>query len=317
MRTIPSTDISVYPICLGGNVFGWTADAAESFAILDAYTGAGGNFIDTADGYNKWVPGHVGGESEAIIGEWIAKRGNRAEVVVATKVATHPQFRGLSPQNIVAACDASLKRLGIDQIDLYYAHFDDESQIMPDIAEAFDSLVKAGKIRAVGMSNLSKRRMISWLDVAEAEGFARPVAIQTQYSLAYRTEFETGYQQLALTRDMATFPYYALASGFLSGKYRSEADLAGKTRGERVRRFATPAGFALVDVLVEIAQEHGVEPSTIAIAWMLAQGVTAPIASASSASQVDGLIKAATMDLHYEDIERLEDASAPLTLEEN
>ncbi|MER6981469.1 aldo/keto reductase, partial [Streptomyces carpinensis] len=218
-----SSDLEVFPLALGGNVFGWTADQAQSFAVLDAYAAAGGNFVDTADSYSAWVEGNKGGESETIIGKWIKERGNRSDVVIATKVSQHPDFQGLSAANIKAAADASLKRLGTDYIDLYYTHFDKPEVPVEEIIGALDELVKAGKVRHIAASNISAERLKASLEFSEREGLARYVALQPHYNLVSRDTYEGELRDVAERSGLAAVPYYALASGFLTGKYRPGA----------------------------------------------------------------------------------------------
>ena len=233
MTVLGSSDLDVFPLGLGGNTFGWTSDKDTSFAVLDAYVAGGGNFIDTADSYSAWVPGHAGGESETIIGEWTAARGNRDSVIIATKVFSHPQFRGLSPKNVLAAADASLARLRTEYIDLYFAHRDDPDVPVAEAAGAFHELQVAGKIRYVGLSNYTAPRLREWLAVAAAEGFAPPVALQPHYNLVERAAYETLLAPAAAEFGLGVLPYSALASGFLAGKYRS---------ADRPRRGGAAAG---------------------------------------------------------------------------
>ena len=311
MVMIPGTDLDVFPLNLGGNVFGWTADAAGSFAVLDAYAAAGGDFIDTADMYSSWAPGNVGGESESIIGAWLAERGNRAEMVIATKVGKLPGATGLAPGNVTAAVDASLRRLGVDAIDLYYAHADDEARPIEEIAATFDALVRAGKVRALAASNFSLERARAWVEHARAHGLAAPVALQPRYSLVERADYEAGCAALAAELGLAVFPYSALASGFLTGKYGASTDAAGRARGDAVSRYLTPDGLAVVAELRQIAAARGVQPTSVALAWLLAKGVTAPIASASRADQVAPLVAATTLALQVDEVRALDEASAP------
>ena len=241
-----ATGVEIARLTLGGNTFGWTSGPEESFEVLDAYVAAGGNSVDTADVYSAWAPGNSGGESEKILGRWLAARARtsgpgRDEVVIATKVGVHPEFRGLSPENVAAACDASLKRLGLDHVDLYFAHFDDDSQPVSAMAEAFSALVDAGKVRAVGLSNLTAERMREWADYARDHSLAAPAILQQHYNLVERKAFEGEYMPLAARFGMVTESYYALASGFLTGKYRSAGDIAANAaRGEAAQRYLTP-----------------------------------------------------------------------------
>lgn len=232
---IPGTDLTIFPINLGTNTFGWTADEAGSHAVLDAFVAAGGNFLDTAESYPAWVPGNTGRESETIIGTWLAARGNRDSVVIATKVGDHPEHRTQDPEYIRTAIDASLERLQTDHVDLYYAHRDDEVTPIAEVARVFDEIVRAGKAKHVAVSNYSKDRLAEWLAVAEKENLVKPVAIQPQYSLVFRRDYETELQPLADEHNLGVFTYFSLAAGFLTGKYRTEADLAGASRGGMVQ----------------------------------------------------------------------------------
>lgn len=311
MPCIATTDIQIHQLNLGGNPFGWTTDRDSTFAVLDAYRGGGGNFLDTADVYSAWVAGNHGGESETLIGQWMAARGNRDEMVIATKVGMHPQFMGLGAPNVHSACEASLARLGIDHIDLYYAHRDDETQAIPDMAVAFDGLVRQGLVRAIGVSNFTPERIVQWLDFAAANGLHRPVALQPEYSLAARQSFETDYVAMLAEHELSVFSYFSLASGFLTGKYASAQDAVGAAREGRLARYCSDEGFALVDVLTGIAKDHQVAPATVALGWLLNRGVTAPIASASSAAQVAELVAVVDLELTRGELAALDDASAP------
>lgn len=225
LRKLGSSDLQVFPLALGGNVFGWTADEAQSFAVLDAYVAAGGNFLDTADAYSAWIPGNEGGESETVIGKWLAARSNRSDIVVATKVGAHPAYKGLSAATIKAAAEESLRRLGTDHIDLYYTHFDDETVPVEEIITALDQLVKDGKVREIAASNISPERLQASLDFSEREGLARYVALQPHYNLVSRDTYEGELQETAARAGLAAVPYFALASGFLTGKYRPGASV--------------------------------------------------------------------------------------------
>lgn len=311
MTTIPRTDLDVFPLNLGGNTFGWTSDRSTSFAVLDAFTEAGGNFVDTADVYSVWGEGHTGGESETVLGEWLAARGVRDDVVVATKVGSLPQRAGLGRDNVVAALEESLRRLGTDRIDLYYAHRDDESVPVAEQAATFDELVRSGKVRAVGLSNYSPQRLREWFETAEREHFTVPVAIQPEYNLVGRRSYEQDLAPLAREFGVAVFPYSGLASGFLTGKYRTAADLEGRARGGAAGAHLNDQGLAVVDALVDVAEARGAEPTTVALAWLLAKGVTAPIASASRPDQVPALMAAPGLALSAEEVEALDRASQP------
>lgn len=279
--------------------------------LTDQYVAGGGNFIDTADGYSAWVPGNSGGESETIIGEWLRARGNRDRVVVATKVSQHPQFRGLSASNVAAAADASLTRLGVEHIDLYYAHYDDESVPLTETAAAFDALVRAGKVRAIAVSNYTGARIREWIGIAEREGFAPPVAVQPHYNLVARARYEEDIAPVAADENLAVVPYYGLASGFLTGKYRTTEDLSKSPRGGGAGTYLNEGGLEVVDALDRIARARGAEIATVALAWLRGRPqVVAPIASASKASQLPALLASATFDLTAEEVAALDAASA-------
>ncbi|RFA12545.1 alcohol dehydrogenase [Subtercola boreus] len=311
MTRIGSSDLDVFPLSLGGNVFGWTADRNASFDILDAYTAAGGDFIDTADFYSAFAPGNHGGESETIIGEWMTARGNRSQVVVATKVSRHPDFMGLAGANILAAADASLGRLQTDVIDLYFAHFDDEETPLEETAGAFDELVKAGKVRYIALSNYSPERIEEYFAVARANGFVLPVALQPHYNLVHRNDFEETLAPIAERENLGVVPYFSLASGFLTGKYRSKDDLGDSPRASGAAKFVTPQGLAIIDALDEIGRAHGVSITTTALAWLLAKPtVVAPIASASKLSQVADLVAVANVTLAPDEVATLDAVSA-------
>jgi aryl-alcohol dehydrogenase-like predicted oxidoreductase len=311
MTVIGSSGLDVFPLGLGGNTFGWTSDRQTSFAVLDAYVAGGGNFIDTADGYSAWVPGNSGGESETIIGEWTAARGSRDSVIIATKVFSHPQFRGLSPKNVLAAADASLARLQTDRIDLYFAHRDDPDVPIAEAAGAFHELQLAGKIRYVGLSNFIAPRLREWFAVAEAEGFAAPVALQPHYNLMERAAYESSLGPVVAEFGLGVVPYYALASGFLAGKYRSASDHAGAPRQPGASRYLTSAGLAVLAALDSIAADRGVAPATVALAWLRTRPhVAAPLASARTVDQLPALLASATLDLTTDEVEALDKASA-------
>jgi len=302
--------LQIFPLNLGGNVFGWTADKQASFAILDAFVAGGGNFIDTADGYSAWVPGNTGGESELIIGEWMNTRGNRADVVVTTKVSQHPDFSGLAYDNVIEAADASLTRLGTDYIDLYHAHFDDENTPLEETVKAFSDLVHAGKVRNIGISNYSADRIDQWFEIAERDGYVKPVALQPHYNLVHRATYERELAPVAAARGLAVTPYFSLASGFLTGKYRTEADLAQSVRGGGSKSHLSTEGLAVIDALAAVADARGVAIATIALAWLRAKpNVVAPIASASRVEQLGDLLAAASVDLTAEEVAALDAAS--------
>ncbi|MCA0251962.1 MAG: aldo/keto reductase [Actinobacteria bacterium] len=305
--------LRVAPLCLGGNVFGWTADASTSERILDAYCEGGGNFIDTADSYSTWVPGHRGGESESVIGGWLRSRGNRDQVVIATKAAKHPVHRGLRPANLRICLDGSRRRLGVETIDLYYAHADDPHVPTAEWAGAFDAMVKQGAIRHWGLSNFTAERVAEVLEIVAAEGLTPPVALQPHYNLVHRSEVETsGLRELVQQHRLALVPYYGLAAGFLTGKYARDEVIHG-ARAARVKGFATEPGFAVLDAVLALADELGTEPATIALAWLRQQpGVTAPIASVSDPDQLPALLASMTLKLSRAQLNRLNKVSAGL-----
>lgn len=311
---IARTDIETAPLAFGGNVFGWTADRDASFAVLDAFTAGGGDFIDTADGYAHWVPGNCGGESETIIGEWIGARGSRDDVVIASKVSTHPDFKGLAPANVRAAADASLGRLGTDRIDLYYAHYDDPETPLEETVEAFSGLVDAGKIRYIGVSNFTADRVAEWLGIAEQGGFHAPVALQPHYSLIERGFETNGLREVAERAGLAVFPYYSLARGFLAGKYRAASDATAEgasVRAEGAARYLDERGAAVLAVLDAAAAAHGAELATVALAWLRQQPtVAAPIASARNTEQLPALLASLELELVAAELEALATASA-------
>ncbi|GAB2732463.1 aldo/keto reductase [Streptomyces bullii] len=311
LRKLGSSDLEVFPLALGGNVFGWTADEAASFAVLDAYTAAGGNFVDTADVYSAWAEGNRGGESETLIGKWLAARGNRSDVVIATKVSQHPEYRGLSAATIKAAADASLRRLGTDYIDLYYTHYDQPEVPVEEIIGALDELVRAGKVRHIAASNISAERLKASLDHSDREGLARYVALQPHYNLVSRATYEGELRDLAERARLAAVPYYALASGFLTGKYRPGTTVRSARAGGAAKYLETERGRRVLPVLDEIAAAHAVPAATVALAWLAAQPtVTAPIASARTVEQLPALLAVAELRLTQEELDRLTRASA-------
>ncbi|MEU1896403.1 aldo/keto reductase [Streptomyces pristinaespiralis] len=311
LRTLGSSGLTVFPLALGGNVFGWTADEARTFAVLDAYTAAGGNFVDTADSYSSWAPGNEGGESETLIGKWLAARGNRSDVVIATKVGAHPHHKGLSATTIKAAAEESLTRLGTDHIDLYYTHFDDPSVPVEEIITALDQLVKDGKVRAIAASNISAERLRASLDFSEREGLARYVALQPHYNLVSRHTYEGELRDTAARAGLATVPYYALASGFLTGKYRPGATVDSARAQGASKHLESERGLKVLGALDRIAQDRGAEIATVALAWLAAQPtVAAPIASARTAEQVPALVAVADLALTDGELAELTAASA-------
>ncbi|MET7324657.1 aldo/keto reductase [Streptomyces sp. NPDC005549] len=311
LRTLGSSGLKVFPLALGGNVFGWTADRDRSFAVLDAYTAAGGNFVDTADSYSAWVDGNSGGESETVLGQWFAARGNRDDVVLATKVSQHPEYPGLSAANIKAAADASLRRLGTDHIDLYYTHFDKPEVPVEEIIGALDELVKAGKVRHIAASNISAERLAASLEFSDREGLARYVALQPHYNLVSRDTYEGGLRDLAEQAGLAAVPYYALAAGFLTGKYRPGTAVDSPRAGGAAKHLETERGRRVLAVLDEIAEAHDAPVATVALAWLAAQPtVAAPIASARTVEQLPALLGVAELSLTEDEVGRLTRASA-------
>jgi aryl-alcohol dehydrogenase-like predicted oxidoreductase len=311
LRKLGSSDLEVFPLSLGGNVFGWTADEAQSFAVLDAYVAAGGNFVDTADAYSAWVPGNKGGESETVIGKWLAARGNRSDVVIATKVGAHPDFKGLSPNTIKSAAEESLRRLGTDYIDLYYTHFDDPSVPVEEIITALDELVTAGKVRAIAASNLTPERLQESLDFSDREGLARYAALQPHYNLVSRDTYEGGLQEVASRGGLAAVPYYALASGFLTGKYRPGTEVDSPRAAGAGQHLQTERGVRVLKALDEVAQAHGAEVATVALAWLASRPtVAAPIASARTVEQLPALVAVAGLELTDAELSKLTEASA-------
>lgn len=311
-RTVGSLRVS--PLCLGGNVFGWTADEAASFAVLDAFEAAGGTFVDTADAYSAWAEGNTGGESETIIGRWLKRGGpsRRGEMVIATKAGAHPDYRGLSADTIKRACEASLRRLDTDYIDLYYTHVDDESVEVSEIIAALDELVAEGKVREIGVSNISPARLAASLEFSEAESKARYVAIQPKYHLLSRETYEGELAALAARYGLAAMPYSALASGFLTGKYRP-GQRVDSPRADRASQYLeTERGQRVLAALDDVASARGAEMAAVALAWLAAQPtVAAPIASARTPEQLPPLLAAAGLTLTAEELALLTEASQP------
>ncbi|MFJ7078689.1 aldo/keto reductase [Streptomyces sp. NPDC098781] len=311
LRQLGSSDLEVHPLCLGGNVFGWTADETRSFAVLDAYTEAGGNFIDTADVYSAWAEGNSGGESETVIGHWLTARGNRDDVVIATKVSQHPDFQGLTAANIKAAADASLRRLGTDRIDLYYTHYDKPEVPVEEIIGALDELVKAGKVRHIAASNISAERLAASLAFSNREGLARYAALQPHYNLVSRDTYEGPLRDLAEREGLAAIPYYSLAAGFLTGKYRPGTAVdSARARGAG-KHAESERGRRVLAALDEVARSHDVPMATVALAWLAQQPTVAtPLASARTVEQLPALLGMAELRLTDDEVERLTEASA-------
>ncbi|GJE36650.1 aldo/keto reductase [Methylobacterium persicinum] len=312
-RRIGRSGLTVAPFCLGGNVFGWTADEDTSFAILDRFVEQGFDFIDTADVYSRWASGHSGGESEAVIGRWLAARpGARDRIVLATKVGMDmgEAGKGLSAAHIERACEASLRRLQTDRIDLYQSHLDDADVPFEETLTAYDRLVRAGKVRAIGASNYEAGRLSEALAVSQAKGLPRYDCLQPEYSLAAR-DYEAELEPLCRAEEVGVIGYFSLAAGFLTGKYREAGSASGRARENRVARYLNPRGFALLDVLDAVGRDHGASPAQVALAWIIARpGITAPIASATSVAQLDELLGAARLTLPQDAISRLDAASA-------
>jgi aryl-alcohol dehydrogenase-like predicted oxidoreductase len=311
MTKLGLTDLDMFPLCLGANVFGWTADRDQSFSVLDSYASAGGNFVDTADVYPAWVPGNSGGESEVIIGEWLAARGNRDAVVVATKGSRLAPNTGLTAKAIHGAADASLRRLGVDTIDLYYAHYDDEDVPVEETVTAYDELVKAGKVRYVATSNMSPGRIAESLAFADQEGLARYVAVQPQYNLVERASFEGELADLADRERLAVLPYYGLARGFLTGKYRPGGASVDSPRASGATKYLDERGLRVLGVLDEVAATHGTTVAAVALGWLLSRPtVVAPIASARNTEQLADLLPVATLSLTPAELTALDSASS-------
>ena len=312
-RRLGRSDISVAPWCFGGNVFGWTADEKTSFDLLDAFVSAGFDFIDTADVYSNWAPGHAGGESETVIGNWLAARGNRDKVVIATKLGMGQPGRGgrLDRAYIAESIEGSLKRLRTDYVDLYQSHADDDATPIEETLEAYGVLVKAGKVRIIGASNFSAERLRASLAASTANGLPRYETLQPCYNLADRDGFEGALQRLCVQEEVGVIPYSSLASGFLTGKYRSGADFGKSPRGGGMGKYLNSRGQKILAALDAVSARHAVEPAAVALAWLMAQpSIVAPIASATSLDQFGGLVAAATLELRAEDLAELEEAEA-------
>jgi len=312
-RPLGTSTLKVSPLCLGGNVFGWSADEKTSFAILDALVAAGFNFVDTADVYVRWAPGHQGGESETIIGNWLKRTGTRSKVIIATKVGMEmgPDDKGLSKTYIFRAVERSLQRLQTDYIDLYQSHQDDQSTPLEETLDAYAQLIKQGKVRVIGASNYTAERLAAALEVSERHGLPRYESLQPHYNLCERARYEAALEPLCLEKKLGVIPYYSLASGFLTGKYRSEADLSKSPRGQGVKKYLNERGFHILAALDQVAQNLPATPGKVAIAWLMARpSITAPIASATSVEQLHDLIDAANLKLDTGSIELLNQATA-------
>jgi aryl-alcohol dehydrogenase-like predicted oxidoreductase len=304
--------VMVSELCLGGNVFGWTADEAESHRILDAYLHGGGNFVDTADVYSRWADGNTGGESEVVIGRWLSRRGRRDDVVIATKVGQLDGFTGLSAKTVVAAAEESLKRLQTDHIDLYYAHIDDEATPLEETLEGFDTLVTSGKVRCIGASNYVAARLSQALSISTDRGLASYVAVQTHYNLVHRREFEDELADLCAQRGVACVAYSALADGFLTGKYRRGSELPSSERREDVEPYLTPAYDAVLTTLDEVAAHHQVPVAAVALGWLAARPGVVALASARTLDQLAQIAQAQRLELTAEEMGRLDSVTAGL-----
>ena len=312
-RPLGRSGLQVSPLCFGGNVFGWTVDEATTFSLLDAWVDAGMNFIDTADVYSRWVPGHTGGESETLIGKWLKLSGKRDRVVLATKVGMDlgDAKTGLAPAYIRSAVEASLKRLQTDVIDLYQSHRDDAATPLEDTLGAYADLIAAGKVRAIGASNYSAARLQQALDLSAAHGLPRYESLQPLYNLVERPAFEVELEAVCVANGLGVINFYALASGFLTGKYRSEADLGKSPRGGGVKKYLNQRGFKVLAALDEVSARYQATPAQVALAWQIARpAITAPIASATSLEQLQGLVAAARLTLDADALDAIERASA-------
>ena len=311
-RQLGNTGISISPLVFGGNVFGWTADKKTSFELLDRFIEAGFQTIDTADVYSAWVAGNQGGESEAIIGEWMKSRGNRDHVVVITKVGMEmPQGKGLSATWIEQAVEASLQRLQTDYIDLYFSHLFDADVPVEETLQAYDRLISAGKVRAIGASNHTADQLVAALDASKSQGLPRYEVLQPEYNLYDRSNYDGPLRELAISEGLGVITYYSLASGFLSGKYRSVADLDKSPRGGGIKRYLDERGLRILSTLDDVAQAHLAAPAEVALAWLIAcQGVTAPIVSATGLDQLESLIRSTRLSLSVTDMAALDEASA-------
>jgi aryl-alcohol dehydrogenase-like predicted oxidoreductase len=312
LRTLGRSGLRVAPLCLGGNVFGWTANEAASFKVLDALVGAGLNFIDTADVYSKWVPGHRGGESETIIGNWLRRHARRDDVVIATKVGMEmaSDRKGLSAAHILRSAEESLRRLQTDHIDLYFSHTDDTSQPFEETLGAYRTLIDQGKVRAIGASNYSATRLAQALEASRKHGLPRYEVLQPHYNLYARSDYESALEPLCLERQLGVVSYFALASGFLSGKYRTPEDAAKSARGAGVvANFLNERGLRILAALDDVGRRYRASPATVALAWQMARpSITAPIASATTVAQLTELAAATQLELDQAAIEQLDTA---------
>jgi aryl-alcohol dehydrogenase-like predicted oxidoreductase len=312
-RKLGNSGLEVAPLAFGGNVFGWTTDEPTSFALLDAFVDAGFNLIDTADVYSTWVEGHKGGESETILGKWLKHSGKRANVIIASKVGKEmgPNRQGLSKTYILQAVEASLQRLQTDYIDLYQSHADDPDTPLEETLEAYDQLIKQGKIRAIGASNYSAERLAQSLKASEQTGYPRYESLQPLFNLYDREDYEKELEPLCREKGIGVINFFSLASGFLTGKYRSTADLTNRARGSFVEKYLNKRGFRIIEALDSVAQEHNITPAQVTIAWLISHpSITAPIASATNLEQLKELLEATTIELNPSAVDRLNQASA-------
>jgi len=313
-RPLGRTGFTVAPLAFGGNVFGWTADEKTSFALLDRFVDAGFNLVDTADSYSRWAPGHQGGESETVIGNWIARRGRHDDVIIATKVGSDMGlgYRCLRRDYILSAVEQSLRRLKVDAIDVYQSHWDDDKTPLDETLEAYDRLVKAGKVKAIGASNLDAARLGEALRISDEKRLPRYATLQPLYNLIDRDSFEGPLQDLCVRERVGVITYFSLAAGFLTGKYRSEADFGKSARGPGMKKYMNERGMRILTALDAVAARHGAKPAQVALAWLVDRpGVTAPIASATSLAQLDDLIAGVQLALGADDKAALDAASAP------
>ena len=312
-RKLGNSGLEVAPLAFGGNVFGWTVDEPTSFALLDAFVDAGFNLIDTADMYSTWVKGHKGGESETILGKWLKRSGNRTKVLIASKVGKEmgPNLQGLSKSYIMQAVEASLQRLQTDYIDLYQSHADDPETPLEETLEAYDQLIKQGKVRAIGASNYSAERLAQSLEASEQNGYPRYESLQPLFNLYDRADYEKELEPLCREKGLGVISFFSLASGFLTGKYRSQDDLSNRARGNFVKKYLNERGFRIIEALDNVAQAHNMTPAQVALAWLISHpSITAPIASATNLEQLNELIEATTVKLSPSGIDLLNQASA-------
>jgi len=312
-RKLGNSALEISPLVFGGNIFGWTVDQAASFKLLDAFFAAGFNAVDTADAYSRWVPGHQGGESEIIIGEWMKQRGNRAKIIVMTKAGMDmgDGKKGLSKAHILRSTEDSLRRLQTDYIDLYQSHIDDPDTPFEEILGAYAGLMKQGKVRAIGASNHKGDRLAAALEVSRKTGLPAYQSLQPNYSLIERADYETNLEPICVKENLGVINYFPLAGGFLTGKYRSESDAAGKARARNVTKYLNERGFTILDALDQVAAKHRATPAKVALAWLMARpSITAPIVSATSLDQLNDLISSVELKLDRESIDLLNQASA-------